>query len=245
MSAAHRQRSRAPLRALRFVALGAIIFGSAGKAFGVPPSVAGPPAAAFAAAAAAIPARVAGDPADGPRLLVVAGAHGDESSGTAAADILVSAEFPRRGSLALVPRASPGAVESGARNAPGEADFNRSYGRADGGRAALILELALACDLVLDLHEAGFAWPEADFPTLVISPAAAFLAMDLIDALGERGLAFAFTGGAPPGSLVGELGDRGRAAIAVEVPSRLPPEERVALHLAVVDEAMGLLGMSP
>jgi predicted deacylase len=101
------------------------------------------------------------------------------------------------------------------------------------------------CDLVIDLHEEGPAWPEAEVPTLVITPASASLAMDLLDALRSRGLAFAFTSGAPEGSLVGELGKRGRAALSIEVPARLPETERVELLLAALGEALRILGSPP
>jgi predicted deacylase len=189
----------------------------------------------------------------GPKVLVVGGIHGNEPSGAASARALARGAPPRRGILLVVPEANPEALAASQRVAPPRAgapapvDLNRAFpGKGPGReqqRAAEIFRLALGADLVLDLHEEGAAWKEADRPTLVVSPASASFALDLLEALERSGVRFAFTGGAPAGSLVGELGALGRKALVVEVPARLGRAERVALHLRVVEAVLGLLEM--
>jgi predicted deacylase len=180
-------------------------------------------------------------------VLVVGGIHGNEPSGARAAAVLAKGAVPLQGSLTVLAAANPEALAAGERSAPrpGSQDLNRTFpGTGEGPeaqRAAAIFALAREADLVLDLHEEGSAWGEADLPTLVVSPAAAAFAMDLLDTLAARGIHFAFTGGAPAGSLVGELGALGRQALVVEVPARLPREERVRLHVLVVEEVLHLL----
>lgn len=195
----------------------------------------------------------------GKALLVIGGTHGDEASGQAATLALASGPPPARGLLLVLPGANPGAVASGQRTGPDGLDLNRLYpGRPAGmtqaghpgpgpleARAAAIFSLALKADLTVDLHEEGLAWTEADRPTLVISPAAAELAMDLVDRLGLEGIQLAFTGGSPAGSLVAELGRRGRRALTVEIPASLPLEERTRLQLSLVAALEGLLGLAP
>ena len=185
----------------------------------------------------------------GPRVLVVGGIHGNEPSGMLAATVLAGGRRPLRGRLTVLPEANPEALQAGERTAhrPGAQDLNRVFpGGADGPdarRAAQVFTLALDADLVLDLHEEGPLWPEPDLATLVVSPPAAAFAMDLLEALEARGGRFAFTGGAPDGSLAGELGRRGRQALVVEVPARLPRAEGVRLQLLAVEAALGQLGM--
>lgn len=185
----------------------------------------------------------------GPRVLVVGGIHGDEPSGALAAAALAGGAAPARGRLTVLPQANPEALAAGQRSAPrpGARDLNRAFpGSGDGAdarRAAEVFALARDADLVLDLHEEGGAWAEADLATLVVAPAASAFAMELLEQLERAGAPFAFTGGAPAGSLVGELGRLGRRALVVEVPARLPRAERVRLHLLVAERALGLLGM--
>ncbi|MDR3673607.1 MAG: succinylglutamate desuccinylase/aspartoacylase family protein [Holophaga sp.] len=185
----------------------------------------------------------------GPRVLVVGGIHGNEPSGALAAAVLAQGRRPVRGRLTVLAEANPEALQAGERSAhrPGAQDLNRVFpgGAAgpDARRAAEVFALARDADLVLDLHEEGPLWPEPDLATLVVSPPAAGFAMDLLEALEGRGGRFAFTGGAPDGSLVGELGKRGRRALTVEVPARLPRAERIRLHLLVVEVALGQMGM--
>ncbi len=179
----------------------------------------------------------------GPRVLVVAGLHGDEPSGIRAAKAL-KMQRPKRGALVLLPEAHGEAIAAGTRmGGDPPVDLNRSFPGAEDSLVGGIFALALQADLVLDLHESGAAWPEGDQPTLVVSPAAAPFALELLEALERKGTRFAFTGGAPAGSLVGELGARDRKAFVVEIPARYPLNRRVRLHRLVVETACALLGM--
>lgn len=180
----------------------------------------------------------------GPRVLVVAGLHGDEPSGIRAAKALAVARRPKRGALVFLSEAHAEAIAAGTRmGGDPPVDLNRAFPGAEGSLADGIFSLALGADLVFDLHESGEAWPESDRPTLVVSPAAAPFALELLEALERRGAPFAFTGGAPAGSLVGELGARERNAFVVEIPARYSMGKRVRLHRLVVETACGLLGM--
>jgi predicted deacylase len=180
-------------------------------------------------------------------VLIVGGIHGNEPSGALAAAILARDAVPRQGRIIVLANANPEALAANERSAPrpGSKDLNRVFpGTTEGvdsQRAAAIFALAKDADLVLDLHEEGSAWLEADLPTLVVSPAAAAFALELLETLEARGCPFAFTGGAPAGSLVGELGTLGQKAMVVEVPARLSRDERVRMHLLVVEAALGLL----
>lgn len=180
----------------------------------------------------------------GPRVLVVGGIHGDEPSGARAAKALARLRLPERGALVLLPEAHGDAVAAGTRTGgTPPVDLNRTFPGAEGSLAANLFALALTADLVFDLHEAGETWTEGDRPTLVVSPAAAPFALELLEALERKGARFAFTGGAPAGSLVGELGALGRQAMVVEVPGRYSLHRRIRLHRLVVETACALLGM--
>lgn len=98
----------------------------------------------------------------GPVVMVVAGVHGDECSGTGAV-LDLDAWLPGallRGAVVLVPSANPGALSAGTRGVPiGQGDLNRSFpGRLHGDAAerlayALWQEIAreeVAC--LVDLH---------------------------------------------------------------------------------------------
>ncbi len=172
---------------------------------------------------------------------MVAGLHGDEPSGIEAAKQLAKGPRPRKGVLWIVPEGNPEAIAAG-RRAGATGDLNRTFPDQN-AQASAIHARALEADLVLDLHEAGSAWQEADVPTLVVSPAAAPFALDLLERLNRRKPTFSFTGGAPAGSLVGELGAVNRQALVVEVPARLSLRQRRTLHRRVVETALSLLGM--
>src|SRR5512145_2407651 len=110
----------------------------------------------------------------GPRVLVVAGLHGDEPSGIQAAKRLSLLRRPKRGALVLLPEAHGEAIAAGTRmGGDPPVDLNRTFPGDEASLAGGIFALALEADLVLDLHESGAAWPESDQPTLVVSPAAA------------------------------------------------------------------------
>jgi hypothetical protein len=230
----------------------------------------------------------------GPVLMVVAGMHGDEVSGPLAARQLAAGAPPARGTLVILPVASPEALAAGQRWLPGWSDLNRAFpldgewgtsglagetGIAEAGgvarsarsayaasdptyqRADGILAL-VACikpDLVLDLHESDQYWTEGDGPALVVpsstilttaagsvgsagSAGSAERALELLEMPGMDG--FAFTGPAPVGSLVAATdGLLGIPALLVEAPDAMVVNERITVYCAVVDAAMGILGM--
>jgi hypothetical protein len=142
--------------------------------------------AAFAPGLAAAPAAgpalevVLDSGRPGPRVVVVGGTHGNEPSGSLAVRSLAAGPAPRAGVLVLVPEANPEALAARTRTAPIHApgvpgsDLNRIYPgtgpEPEAPRAAAIYALVRGADLVLDLHEEGRAWPEADRPTLVVAP---------------------------------------------------------------------------
>jgi len=195
----------------------------------------------------------------GPVLFVIAGLHGDEASGPAAARLLAAGPVPARGSIIVLPVASPEALAAAARWAPPWSDLNRAFPVVGSGsgvrgdltdptyqRADALLDLISAerPALVLDLHESDRYWTEGAGPVLVV-PASAHsteLALALLEAPGMEG--FSFTGPPPAGSLTAAVdGILGIPAFIVEMPDSLPPEERVRLHGVVIDSALHLLGM--
>ena len=125
----------------------------------------------------------------------------------------------------MIPAANPEALAAHTRTAQFDGrpvDLNRSFPGGSPSKAEAIFREALAADLVLDLHEEGEAWPETDAPDPGLHAAAAAFVLELLAALPPEDR-FAFTGGAPAGSLVGELGREGRQALVVEVPRPAPP----------------------
>ncbi|MFZ4615523.1 MAG: hypothetical protein ACOYM2_04890 [Rectinemataceae bacterium] len=194
----------------------------------------------------------------GPRVAIVGGIHGDEASGIAAAEAQVARLSGRlsRGAVLVVAVANPLAAAS--RSGPSGLDLNRLFPGGEGSpgpEAARAVELFLtlrAYDLVVDLHEEGPAWLESDRPTLVTNAQSAAIALSALEgmdgAAGGAGVGlseagFAFTGGAPQGSLNYELGKVGTAALTVEVPARLPLPERLGLQSLAVSALLAALGL--
>jgi predicted deacylase len=154
-----------------------------GKA-GIPTSM---PTSSYAIPAWAEVTILAG-PESGPVLMVIAGVHGDEVSGTMAARQLAAGSPPARGRLVFLSVAFPEALAAGQRWLPGWSDLNRAFpGTAGFGgqgsarsayavsdptyqRADEILALIASVrpDLVLDLHESDQYWTEGDGPALVV-----------------------------------------------------------------------------
>ncbi len=195
----------------------------------------------------------------GPVLFIVAGLHGDETSGTAAAVQLAAGHAPARGTIVVIPTAAPEAQSSGQRWAPGWSDLNRAFpveGDDPGVRRSLTdptfqraealfsLIIAEQPSLVLDLHESDQYWTEGEGPALVV-PTSTFsteLALTLLESTGMEG--FSFTGPPPAGSLVAAVDSmQGIPALIVEVPDTLFADERVRLHGLVINAALRMLGM--
>lgn len=106
--------------------------------------------------------RVIAGAAAGPRLLVLAGVHGDEYEPMEAVRRLAT-RLPAlsfRGSVTLVPVANPTAFTAASRTGGDGLDMARSFpGRADGSptqRAAhAVTEMIRAADCMIDLHTGG------------------------------------------------------------------------------------------
>lgn len=99
-----------------------------------------------------------------PRVVIIAGVHGDELVGPHALVELAQELTPRelRGTVVLAPSANPLAFAAGRRMAPqDDLDLNRIFpGRSDGTEteriaATLTRKVIGAADLVIDLHSAG------------------------------------------------------------------------------------------
>ncbi|TFG84147.1 MAG: hypothetical protein E4H20_03980 [Spirochaetales bacterium] len=196
----------------------------------------------------------------GPVLLVIAGLHGDETSGPAAARLLAAGPAPVRGTIVILPEAAPEAMNAGLRWASGWSDLNRAFPVAGDdtsvranlsdpafARADAILGL-LATErpyLVLDLHESDRYWTEGDGPSLVVpaSMRASELALALLEAPCMEG--FSFTGPPPAGSLAAAADALLDVPVfIVEVPDTFEPAERVRLYMKTIAAALRLLGMS-
>lgn len=196
----------------------------------------------------------------GPVLFVIAGIHGDEASGPAAARRLAAGRAPEAGTLIVLPAAAPEALSAGERWFPHWSDLNRAfpvpgsdsktrdnltdptYRRADSILAFIAAEHPA---LVLDLHESDRYWTEGEGPVLVVpaSVLATELALAVLELPGMEG--FSFTGPPPAGSLAAASDAvLGIPAFIVEVPDTLPPEDRVRLHSLAIHAALRLLGMS-
>ena len=96
----------------------------------------------------------------GPRVLVLAGVHGNEPGAWLAAEALLRRGPPEHGTLLIIPRANRLAVEQGVRSTPELGDLNRLYfAEPDlfpmARMAAEIIEAAEEHDVevVLDMHE--------------------------------------------------------------------------------------------
>ena len=99
-----------------------------------------------------------------PKVVIVAGVHGDELVGPHALVELAGELAPSelRGTVVLVPSANPLAFAAGQRRAPADnLDLNRIFPGKSGGSAterianSLVQLVAGAADLIIDLHSAG------------------------------------------------------------------------------------------
>jgi predicted deacylase len=117
-----------------------------------------------------IPIVTCGSPDGGPRVLVLAGTHGDEHEGQMAAQQLIRElhEEQVTGQVIVVPYLSLPAVKIGRRHWPQGANMNRVFPGDPAGeppwRLAHFLthELFARCDVVSDLHSGGrttHVWP--------------------------------------------------------------------------------------
>jgi len=98
-------------------------------------------------------------PGNGPVVMVVAGLHGNEPAGAAAAERVKDYTI-RRGTLIVLPRANVYGLARGVRHDQGGSDLNRDFPRASGERADTPLARAIwdvvlryRPDWLIDLHE--------------------------------------------------------------------------------------------
>src|SRR5882672_8571183 len=152
----------------------------------------------------------------GPRILLMAGNHGDEYEGQVALGRLIRTLEPQhiRGHIIILPSANFPAAMAGSRTSPfDDGNLNRSFpGDPDGGPTAQIAyyiesELLPRCDFVLDIHSGG--------SSLTYLPSTLGRRPDTPEAV-ERALELMRVFGAPVGYLVdgGGWGDMTLTAAA-------------------------------
>src|SRR5438067_5062894 len=143
-----------------------------------------------------------GGNADGPRILLMAGNHGDEYEGQVTLSRLIRDLEPAevRGHIIILPSANFPAAIAGTRTSPLDAgNLNRSFpGDPTGGPTAQIAyyiesELLPRCDFVLDIHSGG--------SSLTYLPSTLWRRPDTPEAL-ERATELMRIFGAPIGYLV-------------------------------------------
>src|SRR5258705_56661 len=145
---------------------------------------------------------------DGPRILLMAGNHGDEYEGQVALGRLIRDLDPAevQGRIIILPSANFPAAMAGSRTSPLDSgNLNRSFpGDPTGGPTAQIAyyiesELLPRCDFVLDIHSGG--------SSLTYLPSTLGRRPDTPEAV-ERALALMRVFGAPVGYLVDGGGGR-------------------------------------
>lgn len=190
----------------------------------------------------------------GPTVVVLSGVHGDELAGPLAADELVKRGVIRHGTLIVVPRCNPPALQRGTRLTPESKypNLNRNFPREAGipprGMMAETLWALLEATkpaLLLDLHE-GFDYNATNRRSVgntvleVPSPIARWLSMravyevnKLIAVPGQR-----FRSGRRPteSSVIRSAFDvLGVDGMILETTKKTPLEQRVAQHLLMVN----------
>ncbi|MCE7868881.1 hypothetical protein DYH09_00740 [bacterium CPR1] len=180
------------------------------------------------------------EPAD--RAVVVGGLHGNERSGTAAAEQIAQEQDQR---VQVFPRANPWAHEHCARNGPGEVDMNRvfpgdPYGTPEEQQAHVIFQAASKADVVIDLHEALHDWRDGRAGRLCLfQPTPRTLAFlhrmqDFLDQHDFRLVPFRY-----PGTLVQEVARAGNTVgLLFEVPLTLDFEARTQLATGLTRAAL-------
>jgi predicted deacylase len=200
----------------------------------------------------ALPVLVASGAAHAPRLVCVAGIHGNEPEGiTALLDLWDEIEPDNlAGTLVFVPAANPPAFRAGERRNPDDPlDMNRIFpGQADGTiteRLAhrLFLDVVVGADFVLSLHGWGrgaLVVPYTEYPrdapvTQASRAAARAFGLQWIEAFDW-----------PPGMLVAVCARNGIPAIEPEIGGlEITVSERRALYKRCTRNLMSHLGLVP
>lgn len=173
--------------------------------------------------AAAVEHRVLKGRTPGPRLLILAGVHGDEYTPMEAVRTLANrlVALPFSGAATLVPVANPGAFAAATRGGQDGLDMARVFpGRPDGApteqAAHTVSELIRCADALVDLHSGG--------RTMRVLPMSGYMLHADPDVLErQRRMSRAFglpviwgTDASLPGRSLSEARDRGVPAIYVE-----------------------------
>ncbi|HEY3107607.1 MAG TPA: succinylglutamate desuccinylase/aspartoacylase family protein [Chloroflexota bacterium] len=186
-----------------------------------------------------------------PRLVAIAGVHGDEFPGPLALADLAGRLEPGEleGTVVLVPVANPLAFNAGSRVSPEDGvNLNRVFpGRADGSLTdrlarALVEGIVQDADLAIDLHSAE--------PTGLMMPMAGFrersdrVAGASARAAAAMGLEMFWMMRWAPGTLSTALNERGVPAVGCELGGGgVASDDEVALYRRGVLRCLGLLGI--
>lgn len=195
----------------------------------------------------ATPVHVLDSGRPGPLAVVIAGLHGDEVAGMAAAKRLIAAR-PRRGKIIVLPVANRLAADSAVRAPYYMQDLNRAFpGKKTGNSTEMLAAAVMGVieryrpAIVIDLHEANSrAAPEIGETanTLILSEdgRAAEIALPVLEALAEGGeTRFTFLSGAPKGSLNREVSTRLSIPVITVETDRLDAlEERTQTQLSII-----------
>lgn len=204
------------------------------------------------------PLRIDDSGRDGPTLLFVAGTHGNEIAGFAAAEELMAEIFPAAGKILWIPRANAQAIARDARTGPDGEDLNRAYpGDAQGSDierlAREIMDLIEREQpaAVIDMHEGrNFYGQDGSIGNSVIlgategSFANGLELLGLVNAQNGDLPAFTFDANAPTGSLNHETSTRlGIDTYTIETAQVLDEEVRVAQQKRFVRALLQLYGV--
>ncbi len=161
----------------------------------------------------------------GPRVLVVAGVHGDEYESQLCLHALLAETRAEHvtGRLVIVPEANFPASGAGRRVSPVDGEnMNRTFpGRLDGPSterlSALVFEAAArGCDLVIDVHAGGPTYEGELIAFGFRAPDSAVSAATLSDLLDGLGVPFVTHQECVPTTLVGAAVAAGIAAVEIE-----------------------------
>jgi len=176
-----------------------------------------------------------------PKLLVVAGVHGDEISGVLACLMAIEKYKHQRPPLALIPCANPDGLARFTRENYNGIDINRSFPPLGNGRPketwTIIRVLRnLGPEMVLDLHELGLLY----FPKIL------YFGQDhknLLEILRSRLGPFTGVNDSPktPGSLGCYLLNQGIPCVVLELPLYVPLQRRASKCLNCIQETLNYL----
>ena len=189
-------------------------------------------------------------PQDGPKILLLAGSHGDEAEAQIAASRLINTLDPAAmtGRLIALPMANEPAARAGTRNSPIDGlNLNRAYpGDAFGTPTAIIANyveqhLMPLCEVVIDLHSTNASFAYQSCVTVIHHP-------DRDERLRRMSVALAF--GAPMIALFHSYQERTSAgaakrAGAIRIGTEIGGPDAVATMIAGVRRVLHWAGAAP